>query len=87
MDKNICEIVLEALNDVKSDSGTSVYDHKDLNKTLEELGISSIDFIKFILLLEEKLNFEMPDELLLFLGSNAAQKIVETIEKFDGGIS
>lgn len=74
---NIQEVVLATINTVK----TTVYTQGDLNKILDDIGLTSIDYIKFIILIEEKLDIEVPDEFLLFIKTNTIEKLVEMIEK------
>ena len=52
-------------------------DYIDLN--LIDIGMDSIKFVQLILLLEQSLNFEYPDEKLLINESNTIRKISQTI--------
>ena len=69
-------LIKEAISAVLPDICMS---SKEYDKNLQELGMNSLEFIQIIVLLEEKLSIEIPDEYLLITQMNTIRKIYNVL--------
>lgn len=58
-----------------------IISQKDTNKKLKVLHIDSLLFIQAIVILEEELNIQIPDNMLVYSQLNTINKIVKCIKE------
>lgn len=68
------QVICEVIPEVDLDNGNN-----DVN--LQQWGMNSIEFIRIIVTLEEKLGIEIPDEYLLITQMNTITKICNVLSK------
>ena len=78
MNKPSINEIIDIINSCSEDVKIT---ENDKEKSLNELGIDSIDFISVIVKLEETFGFEFPDEKLTMLEIDSVSKIVALIDK------
>ena len=60
-------------------------DHLSDDTSLREVGVSSLDFVKIVLAIELKYDFEYPAEYMRYEYLDTVLKIADTIGKIKGG--
>lgn len=76
-------IIIELLNEILPEASTTPLTEADICKPLTDRGFDSLTFIKFVLLLEERLDIEILDSDLLYRNFATIEKIVDTLKKYE----
>lgn len=88
MNNGLIEIVKGVISEVIPEIDLS---SENLEDNLQQLGMNSFEFIRIIVLLEEKLQIEIPDEYLLIYRMNTVKQIyqalIKVIKEISGEIS
>ena len=78
MNNHLLETIIEIIREVIPGLDLS---SNSLEDNLQELGMNSFEFIRIVVLLEERLKIEIPDECLLISKMNTVEQMYRVLSK------